>query len=130
TFNATHLTASTQYSWEVKAVSNHLISLPSNEVLTTTLAGPAAPTNVTGTAVSQTRINVSWDAVPTAALYTVFMSTAGGPYVAVPGTVSTTTKQVGGLTANTMYSFEVQATDAGNTKSPMSAPSPTVTTFP
>lgn len=128
-FTATHLTPSTQYSWEVKAVSNHLISLPSNEVIATTQAGPAAPTGVTATAISQTRINVSWTAVTGAVRYFVFMSTAGGPYMPVAGAVTTTTKQVGGLTANTMYSFEVQAEDAGNTKSPMSAPA-SATTMP
>lgn len=131
TFNADHLMPSTQYSWQVKTVQHNLVSAPSNEVVGTTNAGPAAPTGVTATAISQTRINVSWNAVTNATKYYVYMATAvGGPYT-VKGSVlaPTTTLQVAGLTANTTYFFEVQAEDAGLVRSPMSAPA-MATTFP
>ena len=41
TFLADHLTPSTQYSWTVRAVVNHLFSNPSNEVIQTTDPAPA-----------------------------------------------------------------------------------------
>jgi len=124
TFNASHLTPNTQYSWEVETVQDHLISVPSNEIVATTPAGPAAPTGVTATTASTTRINVSWTAVTNATQYFVYeaMSMAG-PYTQVGHTNSpTVTFGVTGLTTQTTYWFEVQAEDAGLTRSPMSTP--------
>lgn len=123
TFNGNHLQSNTQYSWEVETVQHGLLSLPSNEVIGTTLAGPAAPTGVTATPVSQTRINIAWNAVTNATKYYVFISTDGITYTAKGSVLApTTTFQAVNLTANTPYWFEVQAEDAGGMKSPMSAP--------
>src|SRR5262249_2843776 len=98
----------------------------------TTLAGPAAPTGVTATAASQTRINVSWTAVTNATQYFIFESTAGasGPYTQVGHTnAPTVTFRATGPTANTQDWVEVKAEDAGFLRSPMSAPA-TATTLP
>jgi titin len=130
TFNGDHLQPDTQYSWQVRTVKNRLLSNPSTEVVATTASAPAAPTGVTATAVSQTRINLAWNPVTNATKYYIFMSTAGGPFVAKGGIIApTVTFQAANLTANTLYSFEVQAEDAGFTRSAVSAPA-SATTLP
>lgn len=128
TFNGDHLQPATQYSWQVRTVKNGLLSNPSNEVVDTTLSPPEAPTGVMATAVSSTRINVSWNAVANATKYYVFMSTNSGPYSPRGSVLApTTTLQIVNLSPNTMYSFQVQAEDAGLTRSAMSAPASATT---
>ena len=124
TFNASHLTPNTQYAWEVETVQNSLISLPSNEVLATTPDLPPAPSGITATPNSQTRITVAWQAVTGASRYFVYMATtSAGPYTLL-GSVAAPTVSFAAtnLTANTTYWFEVQTEDACLSKGPMSAP--------
>src|SRR5262249_34662509 len=125
-FANTGLTASTTYFFRVQAVDAAGSSGFSAQVSATTQAAvncttvPAAPTGVTGTAVSSSQINLSWNAVTPPAnctvTYTVFRSTTNG---FTPGAsnqvatgLSTTSFQNTGLTASTMYFFRVRAVDA------------------
>src|SRR5690348_998198 len=63
-----------------------------------------APTNVTAVAISDTKITVSWNAVPGAFKYFITQSTSGGPF-AFNGTVLApgTSRTVINLVANTTY---------------------------
>lgn len=128
TFKGGHLTPGTQYSWQVEVVSHGLISPPSNEVILSTNAAPAAPTGVTATATSSTRIDVSWTAVANAAKYYVYQSTDGVNFT-FKGSVIAPTVTFGAtsLTSGTTYYYEVQAEDSGFTRSAMSAPASATT---
>ena len=126
TFANGHLTPSTQYSWQVAVVRGTLFSNPSNEVLATTLAGPTAPTGVTATALSASRIRVDWTAVAGAVHYFVFESVNNGPFN-FKSTTTTPTFTAANLITKTLYSYEVIAIDSGNTSSPASAPASATT---
>ncbi len=121
TFDDGHLMPSTQYSWQVEAVRSGLISAKSNEVIATTSAGPAAPTGVTATPLSTSRISVAWSAVTGAVKYQVFQSVGGGAFT-LRGSVTTLTFTDANLTTMTAYTYEVKAFDAANNPSPFSAP--------
>jgi fibronectin type 3 domain-containing protein len=130
TFNGDHLTPNTQYAWKVKTVNNNLVSLPSNEVIATTNDVPAAPTGVNAIAISQTRINISWTAVPNATKYYIRQSISGGPFSPRGSVLApAVTFQAANLTANTTYAYDIQAEDAGLSRSAFSAPA-SATTFP
>lgn len=71
-----------------------------------------APTNVTATATSPTRMSVTWDAVPGAVKYYVYRSAAGGAYAYVGTTRAPATSAVSvGLTPNTEYCFQLKTDD-------------------
>lgn len=69
---------------------------------------PAAPTNVTASALSASSIRVDWSAVPLATLYSVERSIDGVNFLPV-GSVSVTTFTDTGLSAATVYLYRVQA---------------------
>ena len=122
TFNADHLLPSTEYAWEVQAVQNGLVSPPSNELVATTLDPPAAPQNVTATALSSSRIQIAWSAVVGAKKYFLEQSPDGTTFspagsVLAPATTITKTN----LPANTTFFYRVQAEDATLTRSAFSA---------
>jgi fibronectin type 3 domain-containing protein len=125
-FLATHLTANTQYCWQIKSVDSlGRVSLPSNEVCLTTPATLSPPT-VTATATSSTALSVTWTSVFGAVRYNVNESVAGGPYSQVTQTAMTNFNR-SGLTAGTQYCYTVSAVDGSGTASPASAPSCTTT---
>lgn len=115
-----HLNPSTTYYWKIATVGGGLISDLSAEVSATTNAGPAAPTGVTATAISSSRINVSWTAVTGAAKYYVYQSTDGTNFT-LKGSVTTTSLGATGLTTMTKYYYKVVAEDAGLARSADSA---------
>jgi fibronectin type 3 domain-containing protein len=81
------------------------------------------PTTVTATAVSNTQISVSWTAVPGAAKYFVFQSTAGGPFNFIGTVLAPSTSLVSsGLAPSTTYSYQVVTVDTGGDESAPSAP--------
>jgi fibronectin type 3 domain-containing protein len=128
TFQGDHLTPSTQSSWTVRAVVNHLFSNPSNEAIATTDPAPAAPANVTAAVVTPDRIQVDWSPVPGAFKYLVFMSTSGGPFVFAGSLVAPSTSFLAvNLSPATTYAFQVQAEDAVQTQGPMSLPASATT---
>lgn len=122
TFHGDHLTPSAQYSWRVRSVRNGLYSAPSNEVVATTDAGPAAPTNVVATVVAPDRIDITWNAVGSAFKYYVFESVNGGGFNFRGSVVApTTTFTAVNLLPATTYSYQIQAEDIGQIVGPMSA---------
>jgi fibronectin type 3 domain-containing protein len=82
-----------------------------------------APDTVTATAVTDTRISVSWTSVPGAFKYFVFQSTAGGPFNFIGTVLEPSTSLLStGLMPNTTYSYQIVAVDTGGAESPPSAP--------
>jgi len=115
TFSDTGLTASTAYSYTVKAVdAAGNLSASSNTASATTLAGadtqaPTAPASLSATPASSSQINLGWTASTDnigVAGYRVYRA---GVLVGSPAgaTFSDT-----GLTASTAYSYTVKAIDA------------------
>src|SRR5213076_3329998 len=145
-FNDTGLTASTSYSYRVRAIdAAGNLSTFSLTVTTTTLATPdttppSAPTNLTATAASATQINLSWtvstDNVGVTGYRVERCQGAGCSNFAQIAAPAGTTFSDTGLTASTSYSYRVRATDAANNLSAYSStasastPAPPDTTPP
>ena len=122
TFNDTGLTASTSYSYRVRATdaAANLSAFSSTATASTNAAPdttpPSAPTNFTATAASSTQINLSWTAS------TDNVGVTGYRVERCQGAACTTFAQIAtpagttfndtGLTASTSYSYRVRATDA------------------
>jgi chitodextrinase/C1A family cysteine protease len=113
--NVTGLTASTTYSFYVKAKdAAGNISAASNTISVTTLAppdtqAPTAPTNLAASNVTQTTLMLSWTASTDNVAVTGYQVYRGGTLI---GTTASTSYNVSGLTAATTYSFYVKAYDA------------------
>jgi len=119
------LVPDTTYAYQIVTVdAGNAESAPSAPVSATTLAiDPGIPTHVTTTAVSDSEIDVSWATVASAAKYFVFESQAGGPFhvratVLAPGTAF----QATGLTANTVYCYQLASGLTDGETTAMSAP--------
>jgi chitodextrinase len=131
TFNDTALTASTSYSYRVRAAdaANNL-SAYSNTASATTQSvpdtqPPTAPANLTATAASGTQINLSWTPSTDNVAVTGYevescQGAACSNFVQI-ATPTTTTFSNTGLTVSTSYSYRVRATDAANNLSAYSA---------
>jgi chitodextrinase len=119
-YQDTGLTASTAYSYTVKATdAAGNLSAASSAVNATTQAAPdttapSTPTNLSATAVSQSQINLSWTASTDNVGVTGYKIFRGGTQV---GTSSTTSYNDTGLTASTAYTYTVKATDAAGNDS-------------
>ncbi len=127
TFNVTGLTASTAYSFFVRALdAAGNLSPVSNTINVTTTSGggggdtqaPTAPTNLAASNVASTSLTLNWTGstdnigVTNYNIYqnNTFLTSTGGP---------STSYNVTGLTASTAYSFFVRALDAaGNISTP------------
>ncbi|MFC6875655.1 reprolysin-like metallopeptidase [Flavobacterium myungsuense] len=122
TFSVIGLTASTTYSFSVKAKdAAGNISLSSNLVSVTTLAPvldttlPTAPT-LTATGTTQTTTNLSWSGATDNVAVTSYDIYQGASLIA---SVATTSYTVSGLTASTAYTFSIRSKDAaGNISAP------------
>src|SRR5207302_962757 len=128
TFNDTGLTASTSYSYRVRATdaAGNLSSYSkigrasSRETPDTT--PPSVPTNLKASAASDTLINLSWTASTDSVGVTGYVvdrcQGAGCSNFAQIAAPAGTTFSDMGLTASTSYSYRVRATDAaGNLSS-------------
>lgn len=130
TYTNGHMQPNETSSWQVAVVVNNLLSAPSNEVVLTTDPPPPAPTNLVATPVSQTRINLTWDAVTGAGKYFVFQSVGANP-PAFKGTALTNSFGATGLSANTMYTYTVRAVSAAdNTTTSVDSAPASATTLP
>ena len=116
TFAVTGLTASTAYTFTVKAKdAAGNISAASNTVNVTTLAAtdttaPTAPTSLTASGTTQTATNLSWTAATDNVAVTGYDVYQGA--LLLGSTTTATTFAVTGLTASTAYAFTVKAKDA------------------
>ena len=127
TFSDTGLTASTSYSYRVRAsdAAGNNSSYSSTASATTQAAPdttpPTAPTNLTATAASTTQINLSWtastDNVGVTGYKVERCSGAGCANFVQIATPTTTTFSDTGLTASTSYSYRVRANDAAGNNS-------------
>ncbi|HLF51115.1 GEVED domain-containing protein [Flavobacterium sp.] len=116
TYAVTGLTASTAYTFSVKAKdAAGNISASSNIVNVTTLApvsdttAPSAPTTLAASGTTATTTNLSWTASTDNVAVTGYDVYQGATLKA---TVTTTSYTVTGLTASTAYTFSVKAKDA------------------
>src|SRR6266699_2224788 len=132
TYQNTGLTASTTYSYTVQAVdAAGNASAQSTSASATTQTAPdtvppSAPTGLTGTAVSPTQINLTWNASTdnvAVTSYQVYLN--GGVMISnAPGT----SFQHTGLTPGTTYTYRVSAADAVPNYSPWNDQPVSVTT--
>ena len=114
TYAVTGLTASTAYTFTVKAKdAAGNISAASNAVNVTTLTpdvvAPTAPTALTASGTTSSSTNLSWTASTDNVGVTGYNVYNGATLVS---TVATTSYTVTGLTASTAYTFTVKAKDA------------------
>jgi chitodextrinase len=111
----TGLTASTAYSFYVKAKDAAANSSVASTTVNATTAGttdtvaPTAPTSLIASGTTSTTTNLSWTAATDNTGVTGYDVYQGATFKA---TVATTTYSVTGLTASTAYSFSVKAKDA------------------
>ncbi len=115
-FAVTGLTASTTYTFSIKAKdAAGNISVASNVVTVTTLApivdttAPTAPTTLTASGTTTTTTNLSWTAATDNIAVTGYDVYQGA---VLKGTTTSTSFAVTGLTAATAYTFSVKAKDA------------------
>jgi chitodextrinase len=130
TFNNTGLTAATSYSYRVRATDAANNPGPfSNVASATTQAAPdttppSAPGTLTVTAVSTSRIDLSWGAATDNVGVTGYLvercQNAGCSNFAQITTTTGTTFSNTGLLTGTSYSYRVRATDAANNPGPFS----------
>ncbi|MDT7831617.1 endonuclease [Flavobacteriaceae bacterium S356] len=119
-FSVTGLTDSTAYTFTVRAddaAGNQ--SNDSNSVNITTLTppdtqAPSNPASLVANNVTQTSVDLSWNASTDNVGVTSYTIYQGGVQI---GTSSTTTFGVTGLTASTAYTFTVRASDAAGNQS-------------
>ena len=82
---------------------------------------PDAPTNLAGSAASDSGINLSWTASPTATTYTIYRSSTNSNFTTAIATgVSGTTYLSTGLVGNTTYYYKVAGVN-GNGEGPSSS---------
>jgi len=116
TFAVTGLTASTAYTFTVKAKdAAGNVSAASNSANVTTLAAPdttapTAPTSLTAANTTQTTTDLSWTAATDNVAVTGYDVYKDGALLG--STTTATTFAVTGLTASTAYAFTVKAKDA------------------
>ncbi|MBK9138012.1 MAG: fibronectin type III domain-containing protein [Verrucomicrobia bacterium] len=109
-------TANTLYYYRVIAFNAGGSSVPSGTASATTLPNPpAAPANLTATAVSPTQINLAWqDLANNETGFQVERSIAGGAWtLAATLGANVTVFQDTGLTPETAHSYRVRAVNAG-----------------
>ncbi|MDY8138065.1 GEVED domain-containing protein [Aquimarina sp. 2201CG5-10] len=121
TYNVTGLAAGTAYDFSVRAKdAAGNISGSSNVVNVTTTSNPddtqapTAPGNLTASNVAQTTLSLSWTASTDNIGVTGYDVYRGATRLT---TVTGTSYNVSGLTANTSYSFSVKAKDAAGNES-------------
>jgi Zn-dependent metalloprotease/transcriptional regulator CtsR len=115
-YSVTSLNASTTYAFRVRAYEGPNDSVPSNTASASTQAPPAAPTGLTATAISSTRIDLAWtDNATYEQGYKVERATGGGSFaqIAILGANATAYSSMG-LTPGTTYTFRVRAYDGPN----------------
>jgi len=115
-YAATNLVASTTYTFRVRAYDGPNNSAYSNAAAATTQPAPAAPTNLTATAVSSSRINLAWtDNATNEAAFKVERSTDGVTFVQIAILPANATSYPNaGLSAGTAYYYRLRAYDGPN----------------
>ena len=100
----------TQYCYQVSAIGTlGSESAKSIAACATTSPTPPAPTGLQATVVSQSQVNLSWNAVSGAAGYHLYRSTTGilGEYTSNEGLLSSNSFSDSGLAASTQYCYKI-----------------------
>ncbi len=136
-FNNAGLTASTSYTYRVRASDtlNNLGPYSATATAVTTAPTLTAPSGLTVTAASPVQINLSWTASSetggTISKYLIERcSGAGCSNFAQVGSSTTTSFSDTSLLGSTSYTYRVRATDAANNLSPYSATATATTPAP
>src|SRR5258705_1112 len=128
TFSDTGLTASTSYSYRVRATdaANNLSAYSSTASASTPTppdtTPPTAPANLTATAASASQINLAWTASTDNVGVTGYMverctGAACSNFAQISAPTATTFSDTS-LTASTSYSYRVRATNAATNLTP------------
>ncbi len=122
TLNLTGLIAATTYTYQVQSVcSNGTSAYSAASTFTTSAASTCAiPNGLTSSAISATAATLSWGAVLNAVSYNIQYKTSSTSALT---TISSTTnnKTITGLTASTVYSYQVQSVCSGTSSSAYSS---------
>jgi hypothetical protein len=119
TYSDSSLSASTSYSYRVRATASGAFSPYSNTATMTTAAAPppSAPTNLTASPVSSSQINLSWSASTggqgTISYLLERCAGAGCSSFTQIATPAGTTYNDTSLNASTSYTYQVRATASG-----------------
>lgn len=112
-FSDTNLLEDTGYTYTVFAFNDAGRSTPSNTASATTLdSPPAAPQNLTATAITFQRIDLEWEPSEDADFYEVEQSTDGVAFVLISRPILTEL-MIFGLQPETTYFFRVRAVNSG-----------------
>jgi subtilisin family serine protease len=115
-YSSTNLNPSTTYTFRIRAYQGTNHSAFSNVANATTQATPTAPSNLSGTASSSSRINLTWtDNAANEAGFKVERSTDGVNFIQISLLVPNATSYFAtNLAASTQYFFRVRAYDGNN----------------
>ena len=116
TYSNTLLSPGMTYTYRVRAYEGPNHSAYSNAAAATTQGPPAAPSNLSATPVTSSRINLAWtDNATTEGGYTIERSTDGVTFAQVAtAPVNATTYSFTNLIANTTFSYRVRAYEGSN----------------
>lgn len=109
--NLSGLTAGTLYDWQVRTNCSSSSSNYANAQFTTTaVASCNNPTGLTATSVTQTTATLNWSAVSGAASYDVdYKEASTGTWINIETATTSTSVNLSGLTASTLYDWQVRA---------------------
>ncbi|MBI3408481.1 MAG: fibronectin type III domain-containing protein [Planctomycetes bacterium] len=137
TFSNTGLTVGTVYNYRVRATdaAGNLSAYSATATATTSdTQAPTTPSNLAATPVSTTQINLSWTASTDNVGVTNYLiersQGAGSTSFSQIATTTGTTFSNTGLTAGTVYNYQVRATDAAGNLSAYSATATATTPAP
>ncbi|WP_367771051.1 endonuclease [Flavobacterium sp. WC2421] len=98
------------FTWQTSVASTYG-SINNGQSFSTVIEPLAAPTNFVASNITQTATNLSWDAATSAVSYEIYSGTTQ------LGATTSTTFDLTGLTANTVYNLTVVALDADDNSS-------------
>jgi len=115
-YSNTGLAASTTYTYRIRAYEGTNNSPYSNLASATTFAAPAAPTNLTATAVSSSRINLAWtDNANNEAGFKLERSTDGANFTQIAILAANATSYANtNLTASTTFTYRIRSYEGTN----------------
>src|SRR6185369_12315287 len=127
TYVSLGLAGSTTYSYRVRAFDGPNLSAYSNVASATTLPVPTAPTNLSATAVSSSRIDLAWtDNATSETAYKVERSLDGTSFTLLATVAANSTAWSNlNLNASTQFWYRVRATDGYNDSAPSNVASAT-----